>query len=291
MWILLGVLVFYLVVLAVVAFAALRPARSPIFLSPAAMGLAMEEVEFESDGIRLRGWWVPHSQVRAVAVLSHGYVMNRSENAGLAFQLHQLGIASLLYDMRGSGKSGGRQVGVGWLERKDVLAACKFAEERLPGLPRVLIGSSMGAAASAFALADDPSAADALVLDSCYHSLADATLGWWRFIGGLPASILLAPVILVAWPFAGFNPFKVNVGKALAKIRKPVLIIHGRLDNLAMPKHAERNYRAAGSDFGERVQLIWFDKAGHSEARWSDSETFIRHLRDFLTMNGVLADK
>lgn len=248
------------------------------------MGLPVEEISFESDGLALRGWWVPHPKPRGVAVLSHGYVMNRSENAGLAYHLHSLGLACLLFDMRASGKSEGKQIGVGWLERRDVLAACQYAEKRAPGLVRVLIGSSMGAAASAFALAENPNAADALILDSCYHTLPDATIGWWRFIGGWPAAILLAPVALIAWPFAGFNPFLVNVGKALSRIDKPVLILHGRRDNLARPHHADKNYKSAR----ETCDLIWFDDAGHSEARWCDAEGFIRVIDEFLAKARIL---
>ncbi|MER3462415.1 MAG: alpha/beta hydrolase, partial [Armatimonadota bacterium] len=70
----------YLLVLALAAYIATHPPRSPIFLSPAALGAPMEEVEFPSrDGTPLSGWWVPSENARGVAILLHGYVMNRSE--------------------------------------------------------------------------------------------------------------------------------------------------------------------------------------------------------------------
>jgi pimeloyl-ACP methyl ester carboxylesterase len=274
---------FYLVILVIVALAALKPARSPIFLSPAALGVEIEPVEINSGGLTLRGWWVPHDSPRAVAILCHGYVMNRSENAALAAQLRGHGFACLLFDSRGCGKSEGSRTGVGWLERGDVLAACAFAETRCPGLKRVVIGSSMGAAAAAFAIAEDPSAADAVILDSCYHSLARATLGWWRFLGGVPLAILLAPVVLVAWPIAGFNPFRANVGRALRRIDRPVLIIHGRRDRLAPPFHADLNFAS-----GNAARIVWFDSAGHSEARWTESDRYLDSILGFLREANVI---
>lgn len=283
-----AVLLFYLVILLLVALAALRPTRSPIFLSPTAMGVCVEETEFASDGNTLRGWWIPAESPKCVAVLAHGYVMNRSENAALAVALRNLGIASLAFDMRASGKSGGKTVGVGWLERKDVLAACDEAERKYPGIPRVLIGSSMGGAACAFALAEKPDAAQALVLDSVYSWLPSATLGWWSFLGGMPAVFLLAPVVLVAWPLAGFNPFAVNVAQALCKISKPILIMHGLKDNLAAPLHADKNYKLASSRGNNGVRMVWFENAGHSEARWTQTAEFLRQLESFLKDAGLL---
>lgn len=278
-------LVVYLAILWVVARSALCPPRSPIFLSPAAVGAPTEEVEFPSGPLTLRGWWVPVHHPRAVFVMLHGYVMNRAENAWLAAEFYKHGFACLLFDSRASGKSDGRKVGVGWTEHLDAIAACREAERRYPGVPRILIGSSMGAAAAGLAVGEDPTCASAVILDSGYHTLASATLGWWRFLGGTPAAVMLAPVVLVAWPMAGFNPFGVNVGESLRRANLPTLILHGRLDNLVDPGHAVRNRIAA-----DHAELEWFDDAGHSEARWTHSEEFVKRVLRFVERVPVLRD-
>lgn len=268
----------YLTILLIVAYAATHPPRSPIFLSPTVFDLEVEDVEFKSEGMTLRGWWISHPAPRAVAVLVHGYVMNRAENAALASRLHTHGFACLLFDLRACGKSDGVSAGLGWLEAKDVLAACHYSATRHPGIPRLVVGSSMGAAACAFALSQNAEAASALVLDSSYHALSAATLGWWRFIGGTPAMVLLAPTVVVGWPIAGFNPFAANVGKALMKIEKPVLIMHGTKDTLVSPGHAVKNYSCARGP----KRLVWFDGASHCEARWTHTERFISEIISFL---------
>ncbi|MCW5945763.1 MAG: alpha/beta fold hydrolase [Fimbriimonadales bacterium] len=268
----------YLSILIVVAWSATHPPRSPLFLSPTALGVDAEEVEFDSEGIPLKGWWTAPESPSAVAVLLHGYVMSRAENAALAVQLHRNGIASLLFDFRAHGKSGGKLTGIGWFESADVIAACRFARERYPNLPVLLIGSSMGSAAAVFAVAEAPDCADGLVLDSSYSSLASATLGWWNFIGGKAAVAMLAPVVLVSWPIVGFNPFKVSVSRALATVKKPVMIIHGEEDDLVLPDHAKRNFAAAN----EPKELVMIPGASHSEARWLDPSEYERRIVRFV---------
>lgn len=272
----------YLVILVITAYAATRPPRTPLFLSPEVAGVFVENVEIESDGLVLRGWFAPHPSPRAIVLLFHGYVMNRSENAGIAADLNKAGFASVLVDFRAHGKSDGSVCGIGWLERRDVLAVCRYVADRFPSLPRILVGSSMGAAACAFALAEEPDCAQAAVLDSAYCSLPSATLGWWRFIGGRAAAIMLAPVILVAWPMVRFNPFRVNVSRALQSISKPLLVIHGDSDTLVHVNHSHRNFERAN----EPKELKIVSGASHSESRWLDpagyKDTLVAFIETFV---------
>jgi len=267
----------YLLFLLMVAWAAIHPPRSPIFLSPSALGKPIEEIEFESDGLTLRGWWVPHPDPRGVFVLVHGYVMNRSENAVLAARFYDSGYSSLLFDLRGCGKSEGTSVGFGWLERIDVSHALRFASEKTSNLPKFLVGSSMGAVACAFALAENPSLADGLVLDSSYHDLPSATFGWWRFLGGEIASFVLFPVLFIGWALTGINPYRANVGNALKKIDKKVLILHGKHDRMISPSHAEKNHEASCNS-----RLIWSEFAGHAEMRWIETDRYVKEVLNYV---------
>lgn len=281
LWILVIVCV-YLLALLGVAWLSLHPFRTPLFISPGAMGKPQEDVEFATrDGIILRGWWSELPGSSKVAVLSHGYMMNRCELTPLAGQLFDCGFSTLVYDFRAHGKSGGRKCGLGWKEAEDVRAAVQFARSRAPQANIVLIGSSMGAAASAFAMAAAPGLADALVLDSSYSRLDRAVSGWWRFLGGTWLSVLLSPVVLIAAPLAGLNPFKVDVAAALPKIDAPVLIVHGDCDNLATPSEALRNEKACS----RKCEVVWLPSCGHSEGRWVHPELY--HARVFAFLNSL----
>ncbi len=285
-WIL-GILAVYLLILVAIAWVSLHPFRMPVFVSPGAMGAPQEEVEFKSDGNLIRGWWVQAEDPNApVMVLLHGYMMNRAELSPVAYQLWRRGVSSLVIDFRAHGRSQGNKSGLGWYERHDVAASVAFARSRAPGAKIGLLGSSMGSAASALAMGDDPSLADILILDSCYSRLSSAVLGWWRFLGGKVLAAILSPTVLVAAPFAGFNPFSIDISKALAKIGdKPVLVLHGACDTLALPSEAERNLAVIPGP----KKIVWFAGCSHSEGRWEQPDLYHQELFDFLDLHGFLA--
>ncbi len=281
-WLGVAILV-YLAILFAVAWCSMHPFRTPLFMSPGALGAPQEDLILHSThGVQLKCWWVEAPTAKTIAILSHGYVMNRSELTPLARWLWQRGISSLLIEFRAHGRTREGRSTIGWKEADDVLAAIAEARRRHPDARILLIGSSMGSAASAFAASRTP--VDGLVLDSCYSRLVSASFGWWRFLGGRLLSFLLGPTILLAGPLTGVNPFKVDVAQALRRIACPVLLLHGRCDTLATPAEAERNLAAMKGN-GE---LVWFDDCGHSEFRWVQSERYYAVLTDFLEKNGFL---
>lgn len=291
--VLLTLVALYAAAIGLVVFFSLRPPRIPVFLSPGAFGLKQEDVVLKSaDGVRLAAWWAtPVDQsIVGVAVLAHGYVMSRAELVPLAVRLAQAGIASLLFDFRGHGRSQRAVVTLGPRESLDVRAAVLFARAREPGKPVAIIGSSMGAAAACIALADDPDIADALVLDSCYSKLARAASGWWRLFGGPVAQILLAPATPIAALFAGTNPYRVDIADCLRRSPKtPVLLLHGTADTLAAPTEAERNLAALQEAGGVRAvaRLVWLEGCQHSEGRWIRPDEYESALAQFLQECGI----
>src|SRR4051812_25693646 len=101
----LSLLGLYILILLGVAWFSMHPVRSPLFISPAAMGVPQIDVEFPStDGTVIRGWWLDSPAPKAAAVLSHGYLMSRSELTPLAVTLVRHGISCLLIDLRAHGK-------------------------------------------------------------------------------------------------------------------------------------------------------------------------------------------
>lgn len=273
-------IVAYVGLLFCVAWLSVHPKRVPIFLSPGVFGTPQEEVEvLNPNGTKLAGWWLENVPDADVAIFCHGYMMNRSEFAPVAAYLHRCGLACLLMDFPAHGKSGGSRTGLGWAEKDDVKAAVGWVRAKRPSAKVVLIGSSMGAAACALAVGDEPTLADALVLDSAYSRLTDAVQGWWRFLGGPALAFVLKPTILLSALLIDFNPWRVDVARALAFCQDvPVLIAHGDEDNLAVPKDAERNCSAHKGI----CRIVWFRGCGHSEGRLMEPQRYYAELLSFL---------
>ncbi len=280
----------YLAVLMAVAYISVHPIRTPLFLSALAMGAPQEDVELLADGYRLKAWWVngpppPETallQQPLVVILAHGYMMSRSEVACTAYHLWRNGIGSLSVEMRAHGQSQGKTCTLGVKERADIRAAVEWVRKTVPEARVGLVGSSMGGAACAFALADNPDLADWLVLDSTYSQLASASLGWWRLLGIPGVQYVLAPALLAAWPMVGFNPFRVDVAAALRKIgNKPVLLLHGDRDCLALPQQAKRNLEHLEQS-AAHTEVVWFEGCDHCQAIWRKTPQYMDALMTFI---------
>jgi pimeloyl-ACP methyl ester carboxylesterase len=143
----------------------------------------------------------------------------------------------------------------------------------------------MGAVASALALADNPDAADGLILDSAYDRMSDAVTGWFVFLGGKVLAGIMAPTAWIGALALRINPFTFNVSDYLGQVKAPALVLHGTADTLAPPAAAEINFTALGGP----KELVWFEGCQHSEARWVQTEAFYGAVLNFMRTNGWLS--
>ena len=152
----------------------IKPGNSPVFNSPADLGLNYEDVEFEaSDGVALRGWLVKGGTDKVIIQSHFGVQCSRAgytpRGKGLiklwkedisflrqAQYLSEQGYTILMYDMRNHGESDlGTCPWVSWgpEESKDVIAAVDFILRHTAykdaGIG--LLSICMGAAASTYA--------------------------------------------------------------------------------------------------------------------------------------------
>jgi Serine aminopeptidase, S33 len=142
-----------LLVLLIPVTAALHPLHTVPKRTPAALGLAFEDIRIRTaDGLRLTAWVVPHAEARGNVIFCHGHGRNRGHVAGLLPALHGLRLNVLAFDFRGHGDSEGHTSVFGKQQVNDLLAAEAYLSERFPGQPLFLIGISLGAAVSLQAL-------------------------------------------------------------------------------------------------------------------------------------------
>ena len=117
------------------------------FANAAEGGYPAQEVEFESHGARLAGSIVlpQDSKIRAAVVFIHGSG-KQARNLGLAEHFASEGIAALVYDKRGAGKSGGEYEANQNVSEKNIslladdAAAALAALARHPALKGIPVG-------------------------------------------------------------------------------------------------------------------------------------------------------
>jgi fermentation-respiration switch protein FrsA (DUF1100 family) len=217
------------------------PSRE-ILQSPAAAGLAFEDLSFESaDGVRLRGWWLPTSVPErrlGRIVFCHDNGGNIGDRLLEARALTAAGFDLLLFDYRGYGRSGGRPDEQGTY--RDARAARQAVPAGEPA-PIVYIGESLGGAvALRLAIEQPPSG---LILQSTFTSLREVARHHYAVLPG---------AMIPNWyPSA----------ELIASLRAPLLVLHGDRDEIVPFAHGQSLYEAAP----EPKRMHVFAGRGHND--------------------------
>jgi len=267
--------------------------------TPQSYSMDFQEVEFKSsDGIDLKGWYVPArppeggDAARGTIVYCHGHNRTRVEMLPEAVFAHGLGYNGLLFDLRHQGASGGNVTSVGYWERLDAEAAVRYAlEEKKAARPVILWGVSMGAAAALLAAAESPQV-DAVISDSTLLNFKDVVLHhyylfrgfirkqWWWF-PPLPAFPIAYEVLYGAAHRAHFQVDDFDVQKAVKRIGpRPILFIAVEGDPRMPPSIAQTLYADSESPL---KQLVVLPGSRHGEGFKLANQPYEEAVRQFLS--------
>ena len=240
-----------------------------------------EDAQIESeDGLLLKGdvFWTDHGSHRWVIAV-HGYGGERAGMYDIASFYSQKGYNILTPDMRAHGESEGTYIGMGWLDRKDILRWIQYVLELDPSAEIILHGVSMGGAAVMMTAGEElPSQVKGGVEDCGYTSVWDIFSDELSYLFHLPDFPLLYVADGIAWVRAGYE-FK--TASALEQVKKssvPILFIHGSEDNFVHTEMVYELYDACASE----KDLLVIEGAGHGEAYCRDPELYFETVFGFL---------
>lgn len=283
-WILLGLVALYAILLAAVAKFSVSPPRMPQFVTPGLMGEPNETVTIKtSDGQSLRAWWVP-GDGDVVAIFAHGYFTNRCEFVPFVSRFKQRGFSCLFFDHRAHGTSTGKVCTFGVTEVFDMEAAVNWVKEKQPGKKIVLVGNSMGALVCALHAERDATGINGLVLDSPYARVDEGARGWWTFFARGKFRYVLRPTAIFGRLFCRVDLGSIDLEDTMANVRGiPVVMMFGEHDPLISREKTERCVAAGGP----LTKVVWFPDANHARARFREPERYSEALFGFLVENGL----
>lgn len=231
------------------------------------------------DGTRLHGAYYETAVGAPIEVQVHGYksIAIRDFSGGLQHSLAS-GHNVLLIDQRAHGKSEGRCLTFGILEREDVLSWVEYLCDRFGSDCKiVLVGVSMGAATVMMAAELDlPQNVKGIVADSGYTSPKEIICNDIRSRGLLPA--VFYPLLrLGAAVYGRFDLETCDAPTVLAKTSLPVLFIHGEDDRFVPCEMSRRCYEACGAD----KTLLTVPDAGHGLGFLIDNAGYTAALAEF----------
>ena len=242
-------------------------------------GTEMAEI-VSSDGIPLKAEVHPADGHRW-AILIHGYMGNRMMMRNPAAVYSSWGYSTLLPDNRAHGESGGKWVGMGWLDKDDIRLWIDWIAERDPEARIVLHGISMGGATVMMASGLElPANVRAAVEDCGYTSVWDIFRDELKAVFHLPAFPVLHMYSVMSSVLAGYSPRKASSLRMLGSSRIPMLFIHGDDDHFVGTYMLDACFSAKES--GGKEKLLIRD-AGHGEAYLRDPQRYFTVLRDFLS--------
>lgn len=232
------------------------------------------------DGLRLNAGYYENTGSHKWAVVIHGY-RSSHENAGhFAQRYYDEGFQVLAPDLRACGESEGDFVGMGWLDRTDILSWTDWIIEQDPQAQIVLHGVSMGAAAVMMVSGEEtPDAVKVFVEDCGYTAVWDVFASELKLRFGLPEFPVMHVSNLIASVRAGYRFDKASSLEQLAECTKPMLFIHGTADDFIPFEMLDQLYEAKTD--GEKEKII-AEGAGHGEACYLLGEEYWNRVFAFV---------
>ena len=241
-----------------------------------------EEVSIRSrDGLRLRGYYLEAPEAKGCVLLFHGFRSKGVMDFAMVLpELYENGYSMLVVDQRAHGRSEGKYIGYGILERYDCQQWAFYMDAKTGGrVPLVLEGVSMGAATVMMAAElPMPKSVRGIVADCGYNSawaeVRHCIHKWYH----LPAFPVLHLTDLLCRTVAGYSLRDATAAESLANSSLPILFIHGTGDDFVPASMTEENYAAAA---GEKRQVL-VEGAVHAASYLKDRERCKKELLDFL---------
>ncbi len=246
-----------------------------------AVSFKYEEVYITShDGYKLYGRYYEQVPGAPVEILVHGYRSNayREFCRGVRFYL-ELGYNVLLIDQRAHGKSEGKCLSFGILERLDCLSWAEYIVSRCgKNVQIVLTGLSMGAATVLMASELDlPKNVCCIVADSGYTSPRDIIR---KVIPSLkyPVGPAYFFVRVGGRIYGGFDIESACAVDAVKNSRVPILFLHGEDDRFVPCEMSEKCYDACTT---EKI-IKTFPAAGHCLSYLIDETGYLDEVKRFI---------
>ncbi|MBW3090576.1 alpha/beta hydrolase [Bifidobacterium miconisargentati] len=242
------------------------------------------------DGLKLHGWLFDADKVSPAphlyAICMHGYTGMPAEMAKYAHRLARLGFTVLVPAQRAHEMSEGRFVGMGWLERRDLMCWIRLIVESDPDARILLDGISMGAATVMMAVGepDLPRNVVAAIEDCGYSSVWDQFLYNAKGMYHLPRRWMAVPVVAamskISKRVAGYRFREASSVDSLRRATIPMLFIHGGDDTFVDPAFLDRNVAACASIDRERLLI---PGAAHALSASTDPVRYWKRVTAFVT--------
>ena len=188
----------------------------------------------------------------------------------------------LLPDLRAHGKSEGKYIGMGWLDRLDLIKWINYLIEKYGHIKIILYGISMGAATVMMASGENlPSNVRVVIEDCGYTSVWDEFADKLKTIFHIPKFPAMYNANFITKIRAGYSLKKASCIKQIKKSKIPTLFIHGDKDKFVPFYMLDQLYSVASCKKEKLVikKCRTCRSTGHRTTKyWSTVRKFIKDI-------------
>lgn len=228
-----------------------------------------------SDGLKLKGWFLPSNKSSNTIIVMHGYPTNKANVLPSSmFLLKKFNV--FLFDFRSFGESEGSYTTAGYKEVNDLEAAVKYLKNRKDVKNIGALGFSLGGSVAIMTKKDN---IKAVVADSAYSNLNNMIEAMYRnfLLFKYPFVQLTKAYSKI---FFGLDPKNVSPESAIKDINKPVLIIHGKKDSQIPVNEAYVLH-----DANKKTELWIAENADHGKIYALNKEEYEKRVLEFFERN------
>ena len=253
--------------------------------------LKEEDLYVESfDKVKLHGYYYKNPKFpesKKYFIGFHGFKSGpRDEYAPYIKDYLDLGFNIVLIDERAHHKSEGKYITMGYKEKYDVVSWTKYLVEHFGSDIKILVqGVSMGAASVTLASALDlPEQVIGIISDCAYVSPEEELkFQMKKFNPKTPSGMIMPIAKAFMHVTAGINFKKANGLEAVKHSKKPILFVHGKLDQMVPYHFSEELYAACTSE----KKLVIVDYANHGESYGRNQEAYIKNVKEFFKLDEI----
>ncbi|MCF0176151.1 MAG: alpha/beta hydrolase [Bacteroidales bacterium] len=247
-----------------------------------AAGIMKDTVILTPSGEHHRAFYAAADSTSGrTAVIVHGYTSNALDMMMIGRMFRDsLGWNVLLPDLHAHGASEGRGIQMGWKDRLDVERWIGVAHDIFPCDTMLVHGISMGGATTMMLSGDElPEYVRAFIDDCGYSSVWDQFKKELKEDFGLPSFPLLNCASLICRIRFGWDFKTASAVNQLAKCTKPVLFIHGDIDDYVLTENVYKVYEAKTNGYKD----MWIvPDTDHANAYRNHPAEYTQKVREFL---------
>ena len=239
-----------------------------------------KELYISNGKINLHSYEVKNKKESKIwVIVVHGYTDSAYFMVNSAKMFLNYGYNVLMPDLRAHGKSNGKYIGMGWLDRLDLMCWIDYLIATYGNIKIILYGISMGAATVMMASGEKLPSNVRMVIEDCgYTSVWEEFAGKLKTLFHMPTFPALYNANLITKIRAGYSLKKASAIKQIKKSKLPMLFIHGDQDKFVPFYMLDKLYESANC----KKEKLVIKNAGHAEAQWIEPEKYWHTVRKFI---------